>query len=63
MKLKDIIVDEDVKIYELNKAIQSPTMYGAILYKGNARLLKPEMLEKDVFRLFECGLETHIIVY
>ena len=62
MKLKDIIADEYVKIYELNKAIDSPTMYGAMLYKGNAQLLKSIILERDVFRLFG-GFETHIIVY
>lgn len=62
MKLKDIIADEYVKIYELNKAIQSPTMYGAMLYKGNAKLLRSTILERDVFRLFG-GFETHIIVY
>ena len=62
MKLKDIIADEYVKIYELNKAIQSPTMYGAMLYKGNAKLLRSTILDRDVFRLFG-GFETHIIVY
>ena len=62
MKLKDIIADEYVKIYELNKAIQAPTMYGAMLYKGNAKLLRSEILEREVFRLFS-GHETHIIVY
>lgn len=63
MKLKDIIADEYVKIYELNRSIQSPTMYGAILYKGNARLLNSAsaMLEREVFRLFG-GYETHIIL-
>ena len=61
MKLKDVIADENVKIYELNKAIQSPTMYGAMLYKGNARLLRSAILEREVFRLF-VGYETHIIV-
>ena len=61
MKLKDIIADEDVKIYELNKAIRSPSMYGAMLYKGNARLLRSAILEREVFRLFT-GYETHIIV-
>ena len=62
MKLKDIIANENVKIYELNKAIQSPTMYGAMLYKGNANLLRSAILEREVFRLFS-GFETHIIVY
>lgn len=62
MKLKDIIADEKVKIYELNRDIQSPTMYGAILYKGNAKLLRSAILEREVFRLFS-GFETHIIVY
>lgn len=62
MKLKDIISDEYVKIYELNKSITSPSMYGAMLYKGNAMLLRSNILERDVFRLFE-GFETHIIVY
>ena len=64
MKLKDIIADEYVKIYELNKAIQAPTMFGAMLYKGNAKLLmsEPAILEREVFRLFS-GHETHIIVY
>lgn len=62
MKLKDIIADEYVKIYELNKAIQSPTMYGAMLYKGNAKLLKSKILDREIFRLFS-GFETHIIVY
>lgn len=61
MKLKDIIADEKVKIYELNRAIQSPTMYGAMLYKGNAKLLRSAILEREVFRLFS-GYETHIIV-
>ena len=62
MKLKDVIADEYVKIYELNKAIDSPSMYGAMLYKGNAQLLRSIILERDVFRLFG-GFETHIIVY
>ena len=62
MKLKDIVADEYVKIYELNTAIQSPTMYGAMLYKGNAMLLNSPILERSVFRLFG-GFETHIIVY
>lgn len=62
MKLKDIIADCNVKIYELNTCIQAPTMYGAMLYKGNAKLLKSAILERDVFRLFD-GFETHIIVY
>ena len=62
MKLKDIIADENVVIYELNRAIQSPTMYGAMLYKGNAKLLKSVILKREVFRLFS-GFETHIIVY
>ena len=62
MKLKDIIADENVEIYELNKAIQSPTMYGAMLYKGNTNLLRSAILEREVFRLFS-GFETHIIVY
>ncbi len=61
MKLKEIITDEYVKIYELNRSIQSPTMYGAILYKGNAKLLRSTLLEREVFRLFG-GFETHIIV-
>lgn len=61
MKLKDIITDENVKIYELNRAIQSPTMYGAMLYKGDAKLLRSSILEREVFRLFS-GYETHIIV-
>lgn len=63
MKLKDIIADEYVVIYELNRAIKSPTMYGAMLYKGNAKLLlESVMLEREVFRLFS-GFKTHIIVY
>lgn len=61
MKLKDIIADEEVKIYELNRAIQSPTMYGAMLYKGNAKLLRSAILEREVFRMFS-GFETRIIV-
>ena len=62
MKLKDIIADEYVKIYELNTCIDSPTMYGAMLYKGNASLLRSAILERNIFRLFD-GFETHIIVY
>lgn len=62
MKLKDIITDEYVRIYELNKAISAPTMYGAMLYKGNAKLLHSSILERDVFRLFD-GNPTTIIVH
>ena len=62
MKLKEIITDEYVKIYELNKAISAPTMYGAMLYKGNAALLQSAILERDVFRLFD-GSPVIIIVY
>lgn len=62
MKLRDIITDKYVKIYELNTYIQAPTMYGAMLYKGNANLLRSKILDRDVFRLFD-GFETHIIVY
>ena len=63
MKLKDIIADEYVKIYELNTCIQAPTMYGAMLYKGNANLLRSKILDRDVFRIFDDFVETHIIVY
>ena len=62
MKIKDIVANENVKIYEINKAIQSPSMFGAMLYKGSAMLLKSQMLERKVFRWFFDGYETHIIV-
>lgn len=64
MKLKEIIANEYVEIYELNRAIAAPTMYGAMLYKGNAMLLHSGILERSVFRLFTpiCGKVT-IIVY
>ena len=64
MKLKDIMADEYVEIYELNRAIAAPTMYGAMLYKGNAMLLHSDIVNRDVFRLFTpvCGRVT-IIVY
>jgi hypothetical protein len=63
MKLKDIIADENVTIYELNKSIIAPTMYGALLYRGNAILLHGQILERDVFKLLTCCNPTHIIVY
>ena len=62
MKLKDIITDDRVEIYELNTSIQSPTMCGAMLFKGNPMCLHSAILERKVFRLFDYT-PTVIIVY
>ena len=62
MKLKNIITDDYVTVYELNRSIQAPTMYGAMLYKGQASLLQGQILERKVFRLFG-DYGTYIIVY
>jgi hypothetical protein len=62
MKLKDIISDEYVEIFELNRGISAPTMYGAMLYKGNGVLLHSAILDKEVFRIFD-GYRLTIIVY
>ena len=54
MKLKDIVDDFDIEIYELNRCITSPVMHGAILYKGKATLLRDkEILNRNVFRIFQ----------
>ena len=54
MTLRDIIDDYTIKIYELNRAINAPDMYGALLFKGNAKLIKSPMhLYRRVFQIFE----------
>lgn len=53
MKLADIIDDYHIKLYELNRSISSPKMYGAMLYQGNAKLIKSPILHKRVFRIFD----------
>lgn len=53
MKLLDIIDDYHIKLYELNRSISAPDMCGAMLYQGNASLLKSPILHRRVFRIFE----------
>ena len=54
MKLKEILDDYYIELYQLNDSIFAPTMFGAMLFKGNARLLENSLhCEKNVFRLFE----------
>lgn len=54
MKLKDIVDDINIELYELNRCITSPVMHGAMLYKGKATLLRnKELLNRNVFRIFE----------
>lgn len=54
MKLKDIVDNANIEIYELNRCITSPTMHGAMLYKGKGSLLRnKEMLNRNVFRIFQ----------
>ena len=54
MILRDIIDDYTIKIYELNRAINAPDMYGALLFKGNAKLItSPMHLYRRIFRIFE----------
>jgi hypothetical protein len=54
MTLKDIIDDYTIKLYELNRCINAPDMYGAMLFRGNAKLLtSPVHLYRRVFRIFE----------
>ena len=54
MILKEIIDDYQIKLYELNRSLMAPDMFGAILFKGNAKLLtNPVHLYRRVFRIFE----------
>lgn len=54
MKLKEVLDDYYIELYDLNTSIFSPSMFGAMLFKGNAKLLENSShCEKDVFRLFE----------
>jgi hypothetical protein len=54
MKLKDILDDYNIELYRLNDSIFAPTMFGAMLFKGNAKLLENSPhCEKNVFRIFE----------
>ena len=54
MKLKNVLDDYNLELYELNTSISAPTMYGAMLFKGNAKLLENSPhCEKSVFRIFE----------
>ena len=54
MKLKNIIDNGTIEVYELNRCITSPTMHGAMLYKGEGSLLRnKELLDRNVFRIFQ----------
>ena len=54
MKLKNIIDNGTIEVYELNRCITSPVMHGAMLYKGKGSLLRnKEMLNRNVFRIFQ----------
>ena len=54
MKLKDIVDDVNIEVYELNRCITSPIMHGEVLYKGKATLLRnKELLNRNVFRIFQ----------
>lgn len=54
MKLKDILDDYNIELYDVNTSIFSPSMFGAMLFKGNAKLLENSPhCEKSVFRIFE----------
>lgn len=54
MKLKDILDDYYIELYDLNTSIFSTSMYGDMLFKGNSKLLENSPhCERDVFRLFE----------
>lgn len=53
MKLDKIIDDYHIEVYEFNRSIYVNSMFGAMLYKGNANLLTGSILERTVLRLFE----------
>ena len=54
MKLKNVLDDYNLELYELNTSISAPSMFGAMLFKGNAKLLENSPhCEKNIFRLFE----------
>lgn len=54
MKLKEILDDYYIELYDVNTSMFSPSMFGAMLFKGNAKLLENSPhCEKNVFRLFE----------
>lgn len=54
MLVKDVVGDYYIRIYELQRSLYSSTMYGAILYEGNANLITNKaLLDSKVFRIFE----------
>lgn len=65
MLVKDVIGDYYIRIHELQRSIYSSSMYGAILYQGNANLITNKaLLDSKIFRIFEYPMlkKTIIIV-
>lgn len=66
MKLIDIIDNYHIELYELNRSICTRSICGAILFKGNANLLKKSKhLQREVFKIFEYPKSgtTIVIIY
>ena len=53
MKLGKIIDDYHIEVYELNHSPYINSMFGTLLYRGNAKLLVGGILERNMLRLFE----------
>ena len=54
MLVKDVVGDYYIRIHALQRSIYSSSMYGAILYEGNANLITSKaLLDSKIFRLFE----------
>ena len=66
MKLIDIIDDYNIELYEVNRSITIPDIFGALLFKGNAELLKESSHKnKEVFKIldFETIGKTVVIIF
>lgn len=64
MTIKEIIPPNEekmVKIYELNRLLTSPTMFGKLLYYGSLQDADPELLEREIFRIFDT-VNTVVII-
>ena len=54
MLVKDVVGDYYVRIHALQRSIYSSSMYGRILYEGNANIITNKaLLDSKIFRLFE----------
>lgn len=63
MLIKDVVGDYHVRIHELQRSIYSSSMYGALLYEGNANLITNKaLLDSKVFRFFEYPILNKTII-